>query len=337
MSKFILTIFLSFLFVSSYSQINVPNSDTLRFLVKKTFKTVKQNSVFRQKVDWTALEPEVLGGLDTMNCFEDFVSRVKLIFSAVGDIHGFLSVNGLRIRTEQKPLNSFRKSLTDAYKKEPFPVPYKTRIFEDKYGYIFVPGNSLNENPQVLAQTLQDSLCKLNPDNLKGIIIDLRLNEGGSNIPVFTGLHQLLGDRNVGAFTDYQGKNTGIWNFKNGKYLKGGRIYVKAKCSCSKNIKVAILLSQITASAGEMLAIAFKGRKNTIFIGEKTYGLTTGVVDFRIDGYMLAISASLSKDRTGKIYNGPVSPDIEIIEGDNFQNLSIDTKVKKAIEWFNGN
>ena len=337
MSKFISTVILSFLFVTTYSQSNVPDRGTLRLLVKKTFETVKQNSVFRQKVDWTALGVEVLGNLDSLNRFEDFVTRVKLIFTTVGDNHGFLSVNGLRLGSEGKPIISFRKSLTDAYKKEAFPARYETRIFENNYGYIFVPGNSLNENPELLAQAIQDSLCKLNPGTLKGIIIDLRLNEGGSNIPLFTGLHQLLGDKDVGAFTDYQGKNTGIWNVKNGKYLKNGRIHVRTACNCSKNIKVAVLLSQITASAGEMLAIAFKGRKNTIFIGEKTYGLTTGVVAFRIDGYLLAISASFSKDRTGKIYNGPVSPDIEIIEGDNFQILSNDTKVKKAIEWFEEN
>lgn len=337
MSKSISTLILSFLFLTTYSQSDVPNSNTLRSLVKNTFETVKKNSVFRQNVDWTTLEPAVLGGLDSLKCFEDFVTRVKLIFTTIGDNHGFLSVNGLRIGSEEKPIISVRKSLTAAYKEEPFPIRYQTRIFDNNYGYIFVPGNSLNENPQMLAQALQDSLCKLNPDNLKGIIIDLRLNEGGSNIPLFTGLHQLLGDKNVGAFANYQGKSTSIWNVKNGRYLKDGRVYVKSKCSCSKNIKVAVLLSQITASAGEMLAIAFKGRKNTIFIGEKTYGLTTGVVAFRIDGYLLGISASLSKDRTGKIYYGSVAPDIEIIEGDNFQNLSDDTKVKKAIEWLKAN
>ena len=110
---------------------------------------------------------------------------------------------------------------------------------------------------------------------------------------------------------------------------------VKPRCSCSGKTKVAVLLSQVTASAGEMLAIALKGRKNTIFIGEKTYGLTTGNVTFKIDGHLLAVSASFSEDRTGKIYNNAVTPDIEIIEGDNFFDISKDKKVLEAIMWFN--
>ena len=94
------------------------------------------------------------------------------------------------------------------------------------------------------------------------------------------------------------------------------------------------MLSPVTASAGEMLAIALKSRKNTIFIGEETYGLTTGNVTFKIDGHLLAVSASYTEDRTGKVYNRSVIPDIEVIEGDNFSNISIDKKILEAIKWF---
>lgn len=91
---------------------------------------------------------------------------------------------------------------------------------------------------------------------------------------------------------------------------------VKAKCKCPKTIKVAILLSQVTYQRRRNDSYSFKGRKNTIFIGERTCGLTTGVRTFIIDSYLLGLAASFSIDRNGKIYNGPVSPDVEIIEGD---------------------
>ena len=55
---------------------------------------------------------------------------------------------------------------------------------------------------------------------------------------------------------------------------------------------------------------------------------------FNIDGFRLAMSASFSEDRTGKIYDSYVMPEIEIIEGDNFSNISADKKVVEAIKWF---
>jgi hypothetical protein len=337
MPKFITTFILSLLFVQSYSQNKSPNSDTLKYVLKQTYETVKQNSVYRKNVDWTSLEPKVLGGLDTLNRFDDFVSRVKLLFSTIGDSHSMLYINGMRIGMDQKPVSSIRKSLKDAYKKEPIPIRYQTKIFQDKYGYIFVPGNNTSENLKRISQALQDSLCNLKPGHLKGIIIDLRLNDGGSIVPLFTGLHQLLGNGDIGGFTDFEEKNTSDWNFKEGKsYTKYG-ISIKRKCKLSDTVKIAVLVSEVTASAGEMLAIAFRGRKNTIFIGEKTYGLTTGVAAYRIHGYLLGVASSLSRDRTGKIYSDHFVPDIEIIEGDDFQNLNNDIKVNKAIEWFNEN
>src|SRR5690606_14983849 len=140
---------------------------------------------------------------------------------------------------------------------------------------------------------------------------------------------QLIGNGNFGAFRNSIGKTKAAWKLKDGTlYLQGKFVgAVKSNCKCSNNLKVAVLLSQLTASAGEMTAIALRGRPNTIFIGEKTYGLTTGNVVFTIDGHLLALSASLSEDRTGKIYMGAFYPDIEVVEGDNFTDLNEDVKV----------
>ena len=112
----------------------------------------------------------------------------------------------------------------------------------------------MKDNISAISQAIQDSLCKLNPRKLKGIIVDLRLNEGGSIYPLFTGLHQLIGEGIFGAFTDLNGKQKMInGGSKRGKYYQYNRIVasVKSKCSCPKNLKVAVLISQITASAGE--------------------------------------------------------------------------------------
>jgi C-terminal processing protease CtpA/Prc len=285
-------------------------------------------------VDWNDLQSKVLKDSTTILSFKEFKNRIQLLFSSIDDKHAALFINGNKISANDKPITSIRSTLINELKRAN--PQLRIEILEDKYGYILIPPNSTRDNLPIMAQAIQDSLCTLLKSQLNGIIIDLRANDGGSIYPMFTGLSQLIGDGVFGAFNNIDGTNRVQWKIKNGKIYQRGKIVasVKTNCSCSKKMKVAVLLSQLTASAGEMVAIALKGRKNTIFIGEKTYGLTTGNVTFKIDGHLLALSASFTEDRTGKVYNSSVLPDIEIIEGDNFSDISIDRKVLEAIQWF---
>lgn len=316
-----------------FGQVENSGDDTLRITLTKVFKTVKQNSVYRQQVDWNTLEKSIFQETRIPVSFDDFKRKVKLIFTGIGDKHAALFIKGKKITGADTPI-TFRPSLV--YELQHSNVQLHTAMLQDIYGYILVPHNNTKDNLSQMAQAIQDSLCKLMSTPLEGIIIDLRSNEGGSIYPLFTGLHQLIGEGIFGAFTNLDGSFKEPWKLRKGKFLQQNKIVasVKSNCNSSKKMKVAVLISQVTASAGEMLAIALRGRENTIFIGENTYGLTTGNVTFKIDGHLLAVSASFSEDRTGKRYSSYVMPDIEIIEGDNFSDLSKDKKIMEAIKWF---
>ena len=335
MLRFIKTFIFTIFFISSYAQVRDYNHDTHRATLTKVFHRVKLYSVYRQQVDWNKLQDKVLKDSNSILSYENFKHRIQLLFSSIGDKHAALFVNGNKISANVSPRTGIRSTLLNELKRSN--PQFRTQILESNYGYILIPSNNTNDNLSIMAQAIQDSLCKLLTNKLKGIIIDLRANEGGSIYPMFTGLSQLIGDGVFGAFNNIDGTNRVQWKLKNGKFYQRGTIVasVKTNCSGSKKMKVAVLLSQVTASAGEMVAIALKGRENTIFIGEKTYGLTTGNVTFKIDGHLLALSASFTEDRTGKVYNSSVLPDIEIIEGDNFSDISKDKKVLEAIKWFN--
>ena len=320
-------------FISSKAQVTLSNQDTLRATLVKVFQKVKQVSLYRQQVNWDKLETNVLKDTTSYLNFKDFKQRIQLLFSTIGDKHAVLFVNGNKITANDTPLTTLRSSLINQLKNSKLQL--HTSTLEEEYGYIFIPANSGKDNLQIMAQAIQDSLCKLLNKPTKGIIIDLRVMEGGSIYPLFTGVHQLIGEGFFGAFKNIDATTKTRWKLKEGKFYQQSKIVasVKPGCNCSRKLKIAVLLSQITASAGEMLAIALKGRKNTIFIGEQTYGLTTGNVTSSIDGHLLAVSASYTQDRTGKIYYSSVKPDIEIIEGDNFSDISKDKKVAEAIRW----
>ena len=333
MLKFINTIVFILVFISSKAQITFSNKDTLRATLTKVFQKVKQLSVYSQQVNWNILETQVLKDTTGYLSFDDFKQRIQLLFSTIGDKHAVLYVNGNKITANNVPHTAIRSSLVNQLKNAKLQL--HTSTLEVQYGYLFIPANSLKDNLLLMAQAIQDSLCKLLSKPTKGIIIDLRVMEGGSIYPLFTGVHQLIGEGFFGAFTNIDSTTKTRWKLKKGKFYQQGKIVasVKTKCNCTQKIKIAVLLSQITASAGEMLAIALKGRKNTIFIGEETYGLTTGNVVSNINGHLLAVSASYTQDRTGKVYYSTVKPDIEFIEGDNFIDILKDKKVAEALRW----
>lgn len=332
MQKFLVIFLFALVPFCANSQNAKNEKDSLLLLLQKTFLVIEQNSVYRSAVDWDSLKAQVFDQPETIRTKEDLIPRVQLIFETIGDRHGAFYLNDKRIG-EKLPEIHVRESLIDPFGNGKIPI--KTKIVDKEIGYILIPGNHMKDNISAISQAIQDSLCLLNPRRLKGIIVDLRLNEGGSIYPLFTGLHQLIGDGAFGAFTDLNGKQNDQWRLKKGKYYQYNRIVasVKSKCSCPKNLKIAVLISQITASAGEDLAVALKGRPNTIFIGEKTYGFTTGIATSRVDGNLLAIASSFVADRTGKIYKNGVPPDVEIVEGDDFEHLSKDKKINEAIKW----
>lgn len=83
-----------------------------------------------------------------------------------------------------------------------------------------------------------------------------------------------------------------------------------------------------------MTAIAFKGRPNTYFIGEPTAdGYTTSNGYFQFTPILiLNFATNFVADRNKKVYKTTVNPDLTIYQGDDFDNLLSDTKIKAAIK-----
>lgn len=82
-----------------------------------------------------------------------------------------------------------------------------------------------------------------------------------------------------------------------------------------------------------MTAIALVGRKNTLVLGEPTAGYTTAVQGFRINQYAgINLSTDYVVDRNLKIYSNTVTPDLEMIGGDNLEDLAEDGKIMHALK-----
>lgn len=90
---------------------------------------------------------------------------------------------------------------------------------------------------------------------------------------------------------------------KNGKYISNSKkvSYIKSKGELLDKTKVAIITGIATGSSGEVTALAFKSRDNTVFIGENTYGATTAnsIRNLPFVDYM-ALTMGYDSDRNGK-------------------------------------
>ncbi|WP_265799488.1 S41 family peptidase [Pedobacter sp. MC2016-05] len=88
-----------------------------------------------------------------------------------------------------------------------------------------------------------------------------------------------------------------------------------------------------TGSSGEVTALAFKGKENTIFIGGNTAGYTTGNVTWPLPfGSLIALPTGYDSDRDGNYYPYIV-PDIVISKQDNFENLMSDANIQEAVKF----
>jgi carboxyl-terminal processing protease len=82
------------------------------------------------------------------------------------------------------------------------------------------------------------------------------------------------------------------------------------------SLRTASQLAMVgTESAGEAIAIAFRGRPNTRSFGTPTCGLSTGVQQISLEtGGRVAVVNSVMVDRTKERFGGVLQPDEAITD-----------------------
>ena len=309
----------------SSGQKSPADSESNAVLLREVFDKVKQYSVFRKQLNWKELTEKLFADQSGRLTAPEFKEKVRLLFTTIGDNHGGLVYQGERLGMDRSWIKTLRLP-----PHQPEKVELTTVMLEDGYGYMLLPPEARYDRET--CQRYQDALCSLGA--LKGLIIDLRLHEGGSVYPLFSGLNQVYGAKTFGYNMGLDGTVYKKWTVQDGSF---GRNLIRNRCALMKGMKIVVLTSQITASAGEMMAVGLKGRPKTLFIGEPTAGFTTMTMAFKLGEHTLSIAASIIADRNGVIYRDKVYPDLTMVDGDNFQNLSADTKVVAALNWMKGN
>lgn len=312
--------------------------------IDSIYNFIKRNSILRNNVNWINIDKGFEKKLSLAKTDIDSIKSLIYVFEQLKDFHSSITFNGRQFSNYPEFDDSTLKYLIPLVNlSNQRNGIFTARILSENFIYLQVPGvQAWGNNVNVFAQNLSDTLCKYISAATKGIVLDLRLNDGGQFTSMASGLSLLLGENYIGGGVNielkqqnkFSIKNKNLWINKN----KMTTVIHKKNINLSK-LPVAILIGPNTRSSGSILAISFKGRKNTILIGDSTAnGYTTGNDYYSFGSNLfLNLSTSFSIDRNKKVYKISVPPDIFIRGEDDFSNIENDKKVIVAVKWLTNN
>jgi carboxyl-terminal processing protease len=284
--------------------------------LNKAVDIIETNSINKNSIDWVQFRKDVLEKGEDAKSIKETYPAIQFALKQLGDRHSHL-MTPEKIKINNDPN---------------IPLPkIASELINDTIGYIKVPGfeGACNERADKFAQQIQDKIRELDKNNIQYWIVDLGDDTGGNMWPMMLGLGPILGDGILGYFVSAD-KVYLKWGYSNGSTFLGTNQMMKTNnpYRLRNNIKkLAVLISGRTASSGEAIAISFIGAKNSCFIGEPTFGVSTCFKSFELsDGAIILLVANKFADRNKKIYGVSINPDIADF---------IWTAKKTAIEWIN--
>lgn len=331
----ILLLFLTPFFSNAQNQ-SLGIIDSVKLYLERSMSLIEENALNKDKVDWVDLRNEVYKKAANAKTYEDLLPVFPSIFEKINDHHGFLSYKGETYKWRGRKLVPQNEEIKKAKKSQ--------AVFSQTIGsniaYIRIPGNNDFRAAKMdsLTKDIKDAIAKVNNTHIKGWIIDLRINSSGNMYPMIAGLSDLIGkDERVGGFITSKGEPDGNWIINEGSFHVDSVRVSTVNYSgypVKENVPIAVLIGGATASSGEMTAISIIGRENSILIGEDSAGYTTTNQGYELNEYSgLTLAVAYAVDRNGVPYPDKLTPQIEIIDGDNFDDLKQDKKIQAAMKW----
>ncbi|MCE7991416.1 MAG: hypothetical protein HEP71_05525 [Roseivirga sp.] len=315
--------------------------DSIQHFLDSVFTIVPSSALYADKINWSEAKSDLIKKAKSMESFSDVFPQWQLLFDKMEDNHSFFWHRNHKYASHFGQLNEedVRTPLIAALN-DGKAIVTASRL--GSYAYVLVPPDNSSDDfddMQQSAQILQEAICNIYSEDIKGWIIDLRLNTGGNMYPMIAGIQQLIGEGVFGSIRKKDG-TTLPWSIKaNGIYQAEERITALAT-PCLPDLsqdKVVVLTSQMTGSSGEITALAFLNRPKTFFIGEKTAGFMTSNELYRLPfETFLLLAEGYELDSQEKLTMS-IMPHRIMIEGDNFEHLDQDAKIKAAMEWLRSN
>jgi len=283
---------------------------------------MQKKSLHRDRVDWEAVRKTAFKIAEHAQTPADTYGAIRYALNELGDHHSHFLTPEEVTQREQLTMSDL-------------PQP-RAKLLLDKLGFVVIEEFAGSEGEEY-ATAVQQLIREVDTQGPCGWIVDLRENEGGGIGPMLAGLGPILGEGEVGGSVDVDGiKQT--WSYQDGGALVDGQVFVQVQGPAyelkANSPPVAVLTGMKTASAGEAIVVAFRGRPNTRSFGLYTYGVPTGNDGFTLrDGAVIVLTVAVFADRTGQTYEDRIYPDEWVDEVQKLTIIMDEIIPQPAIDW----
>lgn len=272
-----------------------------RAYLSKALSIMEKRALVRHQIDWTSVRTKAYSQAHGAQKPKDTHGAIISALQALGDGHSTF----WQPEQVKEELGPSRASLDGL----------RGRSLKGGVGYVALPRvQGSQESYDQYVRQGRAAVAEADRAGACGWVVDLRANSGGNMWPMLAVVGTLLGEGKVGMFRGADGR-TSVWSIKHGAPYQDGEAagWGDGRARAGGAPPVAVLTGNRTASAGEAIVVAFRGRPDTRFFGEPTGGVPTGNKAHRLsDGAMLILTEVESADRTGRTYNAAIPPDEEI-------------------------
>ncbi|TBR36301.1 hypothetical protein EYV96_17110 [Dyella terrae] len=272
---------------------------------------VREHALHASSIDWDTMVPQLRSQVGADAWSQDAYPIIIRLLATLGDHHSHM-VSAEMTRARRSPEGNV---IVPTVEQRPEGV-----------GYITVPGFS-SQDPGHIGAFVNggtDGITRIAGDAKHGWILDLRKDGGGNMWPMLAALRPFLGNSPLGYF-------------RNGRELSPSwksqldKMHPAAQDIDLSDAPLAVITGPHTASAGEAVVIALKGRPHTRFFGAPTAGLPTGNGTFVLpDGASIALTTTVELDRAKVQYDGPLAPDVTVTPSESPEH---DAAIDAAAAW----
>ncbi|MHA4807731.1 S41 family peptidase [Flavitalea flava] len=348
--RFTLLFFLLILFSGSYSlsgqplpgqplqkpankdSIGVPCSEKAGRLLDEALNFMQKNYYRRDYVPWEGLIASARERVRSAGNCEDAYAAITWCFQQLNETHSFVMPPAkAAMYTNDTTGLSQPPDLSELVGE------IKGEWLSDSIAYLSIPWVSTTDSMicMRIADSLQQMIARLDSRNISRWIIDLRKNTGGNCWPMLAGIGPLLGNGICGYFVT-TGSKIPI-AYRDGAAFQGKHVLCRVSAEgyrtrCDQK-SIIVLTGRKTVSAGEIVALAFKGKEQVFLYGEPTAGLTTANATYTLsDRSLLILTVCQEADHTGKICEGSILPD-KVIQAAGHDLTQNDPVKAAAISW----
>jgi C-terminal processing protease CtpA/Prc len=306
-----------------------PSPEAARY-VERALEIIETHAVVRPELDWPVFYAAVMEQTRGAVTETDGYLAIRFALATLADGHSHFTTPQQVKSLASAPVGN---ALTGRA-----PIAPHGEMVGESIGYVRLPGfaGGTHAHQVEFAETVQRFIRELDSTGACGWLLDLRDNLGGNLWPMLAGLGPLLGDGGIGGSLAPDGERRDVW-YEGGKAGLDEFVQLRVRAPYQlreQNAPVAVLVNSSTASAGELLAIAFAARPATRSFGTATRGATTVTRTFPLrDGAAIVLAVANTRDRHGRVYTGALEPDEIVAEGERTLALSDQPVVHAAASW----